>query len=487
MTWTAIDQDQSQDDESCGVQLAADVLRNMNDSADERHAGASRHWTAQAGYSTPSSVWRSIPFSMPIYERVDTLKVALRYEAHLADATAGDDAIDVRLAVNGEVGSVTTLDKTSAVTTVELSCTVRDRTRRDAYCAIQIRSKRGAGPDPALTFRVDEQISGGVASGVVNTGSISTGRTHYELKLDQDEGIAPDEYMGDAYHVTRVIDVGGSVYWLQHWPHVAEGSTLEQVEASVNSTGTLYPLGTLTLHGVAAWWESSGAQFLGYDDWLDQHGPLQVVRPYAVQVLSGIADQLLRRPYIWQLGPRGDEGPTASLNGGRRIGYTALGSGSAASRRLLRAVVEYDTDARGVRVTGLLGCIGSAVPYFADLTLTWYDDTGASLGTETWTVRCGPVEGVGRVVPQVYDGQPQSSYALYATLARDPYEHGSGDLVGESEYRPGAVIGDTSSAAAHFGRDVDWPSGPTDGDVLYVEVVTDTSCHAWSTRVAEWR
>lgn len=487
MTWTPIDQDQSQDDESCGVQLAVDVLTNLNDSADERHSGASRHWTAQAAYSTPSATWRSIPLKMPSYAQAGTLKCALRYEAAVGGGTTGDDCVDVRLCVNGEAGSTTRLTQTASVQVVELSVSLADPTRTVAHAAIQVRSVRGDAFATSVTVRVDEQVSAGVAQATLLTGTLSAGRTHYEYVLDTDEGIAPDEYMGDAYHVTRAIDQGASVYWLQHWPHVAEGSTLEQVEGSVNATGTIYPLGTLTPHGVAVWWESSGNSFAGVDTWLSQHGPMMRVRPYTVQFLTACASAILKRPYIWQLGPRGDEGATASLNGGQRIGYTALTSGSAASRRIYRTIVDYDSDAQGVVVAGIVGCIGSALAYDSTLTLTWYDDAGSSLGTETWTQRCGPVPGVGVVVPQTYDGQPGSSYALYSTLARDPYEHGSGDLMGAEEYRPGSVIGDVSSAASHYERRVSWPSGPSDGDVIYLEVVTDTSSHHWCAGVWEWR
>ena len=488
MTWTPIDQSQSADDEACGVQLAVDALQNLNDSADERHSGASRHWTAQAAYSTPSATWRSIPIKMPSYAQAGILKCALRYEAAVGGGTTGDDCVDVRLCVNGEAGNTTRLTQTASVQVVELSVDLADPTRTVAHAAVQVRSVRGAAFATSLEWRVDEQVAPGLVEFAVNAGTISTGRTHYEYVPDQGESIAPDAQLG-AYHFTRVIDSpsGGGVYWGQHWPHVAGDATLEHVPDTANFSGTVYPLGTLTPHGVAVWWESTGNTFTGVDTWLSQHGPLMRVRPYTVQFLTACAGTILRRPYVWQLGPRGDEGATASLNGGQRIGYTALTSGSAASRRIYRTIVNYDTDAQGVTVAGIVGCIGSAVAYDSTLTLTWYDDTGASLGTETWTQRCGPVPGVGVVVPQTYDGQPGSSYALYSTLARDPYEHGSGDLMGAEEYRPASVVGDVSSAASHYERQVPWPIGPSDGDVIYLEVVTDTTSHHWCAGVWEWR
>ena len=480
MTWLGLDQDQSQDDEVCGVQLGVDLLRNINDSLNDRHSGASKHWTAQAAYSTPSNVWRSIPFIVPIYEGATTLNVALRYEAALGSESAGTACIDVRLACNGRVGSTTTLNVTSAVSLTTLSVDVR-ASRRWAYAAIQVRSQRAE--SSSLTFRVDEQVSGGVVEGE-KTGTISTGRTHYEYVPDTDEGIAPDAYMGGPYHVTRVIDIGGSAYWLQHWPHVPAESTLEQVEGSVNDTGTLYDLGTITPHGMAWWWESSGLSFVDDDTWLATHGPLQVVRPTALQQLDSWARTILKRPKVWAMGPRGDDGATAADNGGGRVGYTATGTSDAL--RIVRAVGSYDDETLGLRFAAVLGSVGD-LSSSVTLTATFRDDTGTSLGTESWTQRVGPTTGIAPVRPMTQDGQSQASYALYAFFARDPYEHGSGDLMGQEEYRPGTVPGDVSSAASFATRDLRWPSGITDGDAVYVDITTDATVHAFAATVTEWR
>lgn len=482
MTWIAIDQDQSQDDEVCGVQLGVDLLRNLNDSANERHSGGARHWTAQAAYSTPSEVWRSIPIAVPIYEGARTLNVALRYEAAIGSESAGTDAIEARLVCNGSQGSISTLKVTSSVTSVELSCDVDSPTRTWAWAAIQVRSLRNE--TEVADLQPNEQVTSGVLKSTVS-GSISTGRTHYELVVSRDDQLLAASNRYPALHVTRVIDVGLSNYWLLHWPHVPDGATYDNVETTQNDAAELYELGTITPHGVSWWWSSTDNTYLSIDGWLLQHGPLATVRPSSVQQLDGIARQLLRRPYVWGTGPRGDDGTTAADNGGRKIGYTATGTSDAL--RIARYMATYDDETRGFRVAMVAGPIGTPIPYGVTLTATVYADDGTSLGTSTLTPRIGPTSGIASVVPMTQVEQPRSSYALYQQLARDPYKHGSGDLVGAEEYRPGTVIGDVSDAASYVIWDVAWPSGITDGDTVYIDITTDTEMHVWSATCVEWR
>lgn len=483
MTWIALDQDQSQDDEVCGVQLGVDLLRNLNDDANTRHSGSAKHWTAQAAYSTPSNVWRAIPFVVPIYEGVETLKVALRYEAAIGAAAAGTDAVDVRLVCNGNQGAIVTLDVTSAVTTRELTCTVLRKTRGWAYAAIQVRSKRAE--SGSVSFQPEEQVTPGVLEGAKNVGTIATGRTHYELVIKRDDQLLAASAYYPPLHVTRVYDFGSNRYWLQHWPHVPAGSTYDNVAETSNDAGDLYDLGTLTPHGVAWWWDSTTAEFISSKSWVEQHGALSAVRASAVQQLDALTRAIIDRPYVWGMGPRGDDGTTAADNGGRKIGYTATGSSDAL--RIARCMATYTDESRGVRLAMLLGPIGSAIPYTATLTVTFRADDGTSLGTESIAVSVGPTVGMADVDPMTQIDQPRASYALYQALARDPYQHGSGDLIGGEEYRPGSVRGDVSDPLAFITRDLVWPSGATDGDTVYLDVTTDTALHAWALTCVEWR
>lgn len=487
MTWIAIDQDQSQDEEVCGVQLGVDLIRNMNDSLDDRHSGASKHWTAQAAYSTPSNVWRSIPFVVPIYEGASTLNVALRYEAALGSESAGTPAVDVRIACNGRVGSTSTLNVTSSVASVELSVDV-DPTRTWAYAAIQVRSMRGETAAGAMQPR--EQVTSGVLEVAENTLTPSTGRTHYELVVSRDDQLLASSEYYPSLHVTRVYDFDETPdrYWLQHWPHVSAGSTLDNVVETQNDAIDLYDLGTITPHGMAWWWSSSGSTFVSIDQWLRENGPLDAVRSSALRQLDSWARVIIRRPYVWGMGPRGDDGTTGADNGGRKIGYTAAGSSDAL--RIVRAMATYTDGTQGVRMAAILSPVGTAIPYGVTLTATFRSGDGTSLGTETWTSTSGPRPGIASVQPATQIGQSYASYASYLFLSRDPYMHGSGDLIGEDEYRPGTVPGDRSSAAGFFDRDIPWPSGITDGDTVYVDITVasaDAPVHCLAATVIEWQ
>lgn len=485
MTWEPIDQDQSQDDEVCGVQLGADLLRNLNDDINERHSGGSRHWTARAAYSTPSDVWRSIPFAVPIYEGVETLRVAMRYEAAIGSAIAGTDAVDVRLVCNGNQGAITTLTVTSVVTNVELSCSVVNKTRGWAWAAIQVRSKRSA--SATITIQPQEQVTGGTIQGQLNLGTLSTGRVHYELVINRNDQLLAGSAFYPPLHVSRIYDFGGTpnVYWFQHWPHVPDGATYDNVAETQNDAAELFDLGTLEPYGISWWWTSGSGEFIDAGAWLLQHGPLATVKPSSVQQLDSFARTLLKRPLIFGTGPRGDQGGVAADNGDRKVGYTATGSGD--NLRIARFMAVYDDETRGIRLAMMLGSIASVLPYECTLTITFRADDTTSLGTDTFTPRVGPVSGVGTVTAMTQIDQPAASYAAYVFLARDPYNHGSGDLVGAEEYRPASVIGDVSSPAAFVTRDVVWPAGITDGDTVYIDVTTDTALHAWGATCVEWR
>ena len=222
---------------------------------DERHSGCSyapapdrRH-----AVSTPSDVWRAIPIRLRADHTTDTIHVTLRGLVAMEGASSGTNALDVRLVTPSAVGSSTTLQTSASAQSVTLTAAHYPTGHGETVpCEIQIRSRRRA-TAIASAVSVDDVLEGGLAWIVgPEPGVAEDQATHYEAVIvDWPAGMPTAR---TSWHVGRVESHSGAsahTWWV--WPSSTDALVAQSGNVKLGGEADLYPLGTLTLYGWAAW------------------------------------------------------------------------------------------------------------------------------------------------------------------------------------------------------------------------------------------
>lgn len=385
MTFQPIDETRYAKNASSSGLLPLALWDDAQAIGDERHSGCSyapapgrRH-----AVSTPSDVWRAIPIRLRADHTTDTIHVTVRGLVALDGASSGTDALDVRLVTPTAIGASTTLQTSASAQSVTLTADHRPIGYGETVaCEIQIRSRRRATAIESAVS-VDDVLEGGLAWIVGREPGVAEDQaTHYEaVVVDWPAGMPTAR---TSWHVGRVESHSGAsahTWWV--WPSSTDALVAQSGNPKLGGEADLYPLGTLTLYGWAAWCSGDraatgvprsanvpdGLTFASH--WRNLHG--------------GIVAMALARGRVYLSGPRCD-GTDACY------GYRAAAGDVIAEAGCMPRIPQITATVRLVTLTA-----GTAV-----LTLSALDSAGSVVGTVDATVASAPYLEDGTAVEPAY-------------------------------------------------------------------------------------
>lgn len=483
MAFQPIDDDQTTQDETLSAWLPDTVRINVDGCAEDRHIGTGWGYSGETNVrptvSTHPEQWRNVwTFTAPVYEGAQTMHVRMRYTVALGAAAAGTDAMDVRLSVGGSVGSATTLQVTSAPSSVDLSATIPTTRSGLAFCAVQIRSREAS--SSVASVNIYDIQHGHYVLTDAPSHSLTAGAAHLCMELTQ-AGAGDIGATTTHYHIPRIDSTGaggGSVgsysYGLHIWP--VEDSSMMVGDGQDRLTGAadLIDLGAITVYSYCV--HITGTlPSLSLSVGKAQISALRVARIATWRRLQRAARALYQaRRRWWAAGVRGDSG---SGGGDYWAGYRA-----ASGDIVQAAMCDRRADAWGVEVCMRWRTVPE-LPSDTDvtITITIRDDAASVLATHTRTLSGTIVPEAGAVEPaRTFGPSPHTSLAHYNTNGTEADAWGALDLPEAGEELP--LLG----GLRVFRTQVEWPSAASAGDECIVEVqVSGGTCHVWDCMLAE--
>lgn len=471
MTWKPIDQDSTADDRSLGAAIPIDVERNLLDSWQTHHQGGTWAWRHDGSgtypaYSSHPDYYFAIPLLLPAYAGAKTLEVDLLSDVALLGASAGTDAVRVRLMADGQVGSATTLTTGSDRSTA-LSVDLPSVASADRVVRAELRFQSIAGGGSTSQSVVIDETYQRCVYGYATGPTLTDGKVHYLLTTDA-ASLAGDDASGfNRYHVSRT-DSTSRVIWV--WPDPLEGAL--RAEPSATKNADVIDLGTIAPKSLAWRWTSDET----FSSEADFFSPVRRVMGRGVSRMQRRARTMyLSRRRVFSTGSAQPEDPDT-------IGTTIT---SSSGGQVGGAHVLVDTERQGFRVV-LCGMSKGTVT-LADRTVTIYQygDDGTELDSVTTAWDFEPAAGEGGFYTTVsfFEGDGGSMGRLNVAL-RDPALHGHGDAILAGEMLPEAA-GNTRDAVALLGITVPWDSTLSTGDRVRVQVDVDDSAHVWCCLITE--
>lgn len=475
MTFIALDDDSMADDRGLGSHVPLLLEQSTRDTYATHHEGGAIAWRAEsstgnyAAFSTHPDYYYAIPFVVPVYPGAQALKVDL-----LADFAHGDgagNAMRVRLTC-GTVTSAATTVTVGTNTSVALDVDVDPDSYGYARCAVLVQSVSGFEREESAVdgLLLTAYFADGIYSASSSLSGIGNGRAHYHLRADAETLTESGEFYRD-FHLTRT-DTTNDYVWT--WPVSAEGVILRDPRTVQNSNADLYHLGTIAPKSLA--WRFEGSDTL--DDFGPSYSAAQSVRAaYAMNLMQGrCASHLRNRRRAFAVLPSQDDAPEL-------LGVQTTSSGGVVGG----ALVTCDESRFGVDVVMM------ALPRYPDetgdeytITVTQFGADGSSLQVDTFSWDFEPSQSADSVhypFPSRYvrDG---GSLARWNAAARNPTEHGHGDLMLASEIQQG-IIGGVLDAVGFRRLTVEWDSTLSTGDTVRVQVEVDDRVHVWTCLIAE--
>ena len=428
--------------------------------ADERHAGCAYAPAPDRRHrvSTPSDVWRAIPIRLRCGHTVDMIHVTLRGLVELAGASAGTDALDVRLVTPSAIGATTTLQTSASAQSVTLTAEHYTTGMGEIVdCEIQVRSRRAASAVLSAAS-IDDVREGGLAwVATHSSGPDQNQPTHYEAVIVGWPAGMPS--VRTSWHVGRIETYSGSssrTWWV--WPSSTDALVAQSGNNKLAGEADLYALGTLTLYGWTAWASgdrpaTSVPRTANVPDGLTYSSHWRTLH-------STIVSMALARGRIFLSGPRCD-GSDACYGYRAAAGDTIAEAGCLPRIPQITAIVRLVTPAAGS----------------ATLTLTARDVAGATVGTVSAEVLSAPYLPDGTMVEPAY----QIDRADESEMLHGVQRWGGGTLAG---WRDLAAAGETWRAGAGWVT-VSLTLSVPSGDYCCVSLECDTAAHVVDTLIVE--